>query len=104
MVSPNFQSNYPNKVGKRYTITVSQGSVIKVKFITFDLEKKYQNRCVDHLSAKDRDGSLLMRKSCGSSLPHSFTSKSNKVVFAFITDYADTKQGYKLSLREVKEK
>ena len=108
MVSPNFPSNYPNNLGKSSTIAVSQGSVVRVKFISFDLEAKYGTgriaECADHLSAKDGDGTVLMEQSCGSFLPDSFTSKSNQVVFTFVTDYGFTKPGYRLSWRAVREK
>ena len=41
--SPNFQSNYPNNFEKNKTITVSQGSIIKIRFISFNLEGQMGN-------------------------------------------------------------
>ena len=84
------------------------GSVVKVRFISFDLEGQWVNRwgrrnCVDYLSAKDGDGTVLMKNSCDSFLPKTFTSKTNKVVFTFVTDESFALQGFELSWKAIRE-
>ena len=107
--SQNFPSNYPKDLETSKTLSVSPGSVLKVEFVSFDLEAAWVNglggrKCMDYLSAKDGDGTVLMKNSCGSSPPKSFTSKTNKVVFTFVTNYVNQKPGFKLSWRAIREK
>ena len=42
--------------------------------------------CYDHLTIMDGDGTTLMEKSCGSSLPAAFTTRTNIVKLIFSTD------------------
>jgi len=45
----------------------------------------------------DGDGSTLLSKTCGGSLPGDITSKTNKVIVTFHSDYIVRRPGYKLS-------
>ena len=51
----------------------------------------------DHLTIMDGDGTTLMEKSCGSSLPAAITSRSNNVKLMFITDRSDIESGWSLN-------
>ena len=53
--------------------------------------------CKDYLSAKDSDGTMLMYYTCGSHLPKTITSKTNKVIFTFVSDKVFTLPGFKLA-------
>ena len=83
-----------------------------IEFVAFDIES--HPFCVyDHLTIKDRDGSTLMEKSCGSSgaliiggkktnssLPPRVQSRSNTVYFEFVTDHSVKRAGWRVNWRE----
>ena len=83
-----------------------------LEFVAFDIES--HPSCVyDHLTIKDRDGSTLMEKSCGSSgalivggkktnssLPPRVQSRSNTVYFEFVTDHSEIRAGWRVNWRE----
>jgi len=96
LTSPNFPSNYPNHEDTSDTIEVAPGHTIKIQFTHFNLE--YNWRCYwDYLIITDGDGSQLLSKTCGRSLPEDITSNTNKVIVTFHSDYSVTRPGYKLS-------
>ena len=70
------------------TIRVEQGQLLSLQFTAFDILKySWESTCnYDHLTIMDGDGTTLMEKSCGSSLPASITSTSNVVKLVFSTD------------------
>ena len=51
----------------------------------------------DHLTIMDGDGTTLMEKSCGSSLPNAITSITNMIKVVFSTDGSNTESGFSLS-------
>ena len=53
--------------------------------------------CYDHLTITDGDGTTLMEKSCGSSLPAAITSISNMIRIYFSTDGSGTSTGWNVS-------
>merc|ERR1712241_557167 len=53
----------------------------------------------DYLTIKNGDGTTLMEKTCGSSLPAAVTSKSNRVEIYFHTDGSDSRSGWRLTWR-----
>ena len=69
-------------------IRVEQGQILSLQFNAFDISKySWDPTCnYDHLTIMDGDGTTLMEKSCGSSLPASITSTSNVVKLVFSTD------------------
>jgi len=96
LTSPNFPSNYPNHQDTSDTIEVAPGHTIKIQFTHFNLE--YNWRCYwDYLIITDGDGSQLLSKTCGRTLPEDITSNTNKVIVTFHSDYSVTRPGYKLS-------
>ena len=82
--SPNHPGNYPNHLDKTDTIRVEQGLIISLQFTAFDIV--YHHSCGwDHLTIIDGDGTTLMEKSCGYSLPPAILSRSNLVNLVFTT-------------------
>ena len=96
VTSPNFPNNYPNNLERTYTIQVGEGLIISLQFSAFQIE--YHSTCdYDHLTITDGDGTTLMEKSCGSSLPAAITSISNMIRIYFSTDGSDTSTGWNVS-------
>jgi len=93
VTSPNHPGRYPNNFEKTETIQVEQGKVVSLEFMAFDIE--YHRSCYwDRLTITDGDGTTLMEKSCGSSLPPDIRSRSNIVKLSFRTDGSVTKSGW----------
>jgi hypothetical protein len=91
--SPNHPGHYPNNFKKTETIQVEQGMVVSLDFTAFNIE--YHRTCrYDHLTVMDGDGTTLMEKSCGTSLPANIRSRSNIVKLSFGTDGSVTKSGW----------
>ena len=78
-------------------VQVEQGLVLSLQFTAFDIESHSTCR-FDHLSITDGvDGSTLMEKSCGNTLPADITSTSNIVKLEFITSSSSTRPGWSVS-------
>ena len=96
VTSPNYPDNYPNNFERTYTIQVAEGLIISLQFSAFDIES--HSTCdYDHLTITDGDGTTLMEKSCGYSLPAAITSRSNMIKVVFSTDGSATESGFSLS-------
>ena len=89
VTSPNYPGNYPNNLEKTDTIQVKKGLIISLQFTAFDIESYSTGVCFDHLTITDGDGTTLMEKSCGTTLPADITSTSNIVKLVFSTDGYD---------------
>ena len=98
VTSPNHPNNYPNNLRQTNTIEVEEGLIVEMQFTAFNVEScRY-----DYLTIKSSDGTTLMEKTCGSSLPAAVTSTSNRVEIYFHTDqYYPTKSGWRLTWRAV---
>ena len=91
VTSPNHPSKYPDNLRKTDTIKVEEGLVLALQFTAFNVEEGYtQYTCeYDHLTIQDGDGTTLMEKRCGSSLPaNTIVSTSNIVELYFKTDHS----------------
>ena len=77
-------------------IQVEQGLILSLQFTAFDTEP-CSNLCCDHLTITDGDGTILMEKSCGITLPADITSTSNIVKLVFSTDSSATRSGWSVS-------
>ena len=53
----------------------------------------------DYLTMTDGDGTTLMGKTCGTSLPNNITSVTNVIEMVFRTDGGTTGEGWSLSWR-----
>ena len=93
--SPNFPNNYPNNLEKTEIIEVQQGMIIALHFLAFNIHSS--SACQDYLAIMDNDGTPLMERRCGSTLPKNITSTSNNVTLKFITNRARSNSGWSLS-------
>ena len=96
VTSPNYPDNYPNNLLKTKWIEVEQGLILSLQFTAFDIES-HSSCDYDHLTIMDNDGTTLMEKSCGNSLPADITSTSNIVKLVFKTNSSDTRPGWSVS-------
>ena len=100
VTSPNYPGKYPNNLENSQTIKVEEGLAISLEFTAFNIE--YSSTCrYDHLTITDGDGTTLMRKRCGTTVPDELTSRSNVVKLLFHTDRGGTRSGWSLSWRAV---
>ena len=74
-----------------------------MQFTAFDVQwpDAWSTCSWDHVTIKNGNGTTLMEKTCGSSLPAAVTSTSNIVEIYFHTDSGGSKSGWKLTWRAV---
>ena len=100
VTSPNYPDKYPNDLQNTTTIEVEKGMIIALKFTAFDVEPSRRSTSLcyyDHLTIKDGDGSTLMEKTCGNTLPKGLVSKSNVVKLHFRTDESVVESGWSVT-------
>ena len=97
--SPNYPDKYPNDLRNTTTIKVEKGMIVALKFTAFNVEiESWDDSCpYDHLTIKDGDGSTLMEKTCGNTLPEDLVSKSNVVKLHFKTDESVAESGWSVT-------
>ena len=100
VTSPNHPNKYPNDLQQTNTIEVEEGLIVEMQFTAFDVES-HSTCSYDHVTIKNGDGTTLMEKTCGSSLPAAVTSTSNTVEIYFHTDSSSSKSGWRLTWRAV---
>ena len=100
LTSPKFPVKYPNNLQKTDTIQGRDGTVLVLEFTAFDVESHPSCR-FDYLKIQDGDGTTLMEKTCGSSLPDKITSRSNKVFLDFKTNGKGRRTGWSVHWRDV---
>ena len=98
--SPNYPGKYPNNHKKTKTIQGGPGTVLVLEFTAFDVESHASCR-FDYLKIRDGDGTTLMGKTCGSSLPAKIISNTNIVKLDFKTNAKGKGTGWSVSWREV---
>jgi len=116
VTSPNHPDNYPNNLEKTHTIQVEQGLILLLQFNAFDIEEPWYDYDYDtyeydyesdptchhdHLTITDGDGTTLMEKSCGSTLPPAIRSRTNTINLVFTTDGNFAYSGWSVSWRAV---
>ena len=98
--SPNYPGKYPNKHKKTETIRGGPGTELVLEFTDFDVE--YHGTCrFDYLKIRDGDGTTLMGKTCGSSLPAKIISNTNVVKLEFKTNAKGQKTGWRVIWHDV---
>ena len=100
VTSPNHPNNYPNDLQQTNTIEVEEGLIVEMQFTAFDVESSSTCKW-DHLTIKNGDGTTLLEKTCGSSLPAAVTSTSHRVEIYFHTDGSGSYSGWRLTWRAV---
>ena len=99
VTSPHYPNYYPNNLRQTNTIEVEEGLIVEMQFTAFDVQSY---ACFyDHVTIKNGDGTTLMEKTCGSSLPAAVTSTSNIVEIYFHTDSSRSYSGWRLTWRAV---
>ena len=81
-------------------IDVEEGLIVAIEFMAFAVESSSTCK-FDHVTIKNGDGTTLMGKTCGSSLPAAVTSTSNRVEIYFHTDSGWSESGWRLTWRAV---
>ena len=80
-------SFYESGLNKVDVLKVAEGKVIKLDFPKFDVEYGGSWCPYDHLSILDKDGSILLNKTCGViTEPFTICSRTNEVYLTFVTD------------------
>ena len=97
LTSPNYPGNYSNRFERTDTIQVEEGLLLSIQFTRFDIEDCKSECACDHLTITDRDGTTLMEKRCGSSLPAKIRSRTNSVNIEFRTDLHGSRGGWSVS-------
>ena len=92
ITSPNYPGNYPDRLRMKDKIQVEQGLVIILQFTDFSTEKN-----ADWMTLTDGDGTALMGKTSGVSLPANISSRTNVVNVFFSTDHSVTSKGWSFS-------
>ncbi|MBZ3891922.1 Cubilin [Sciurus carolinensis] len=95
--SPNFPENYPNDWECIYRITVETQQQIALHFTNFSLEEGFNGNCIgDFVEIRDGgyENSPTLGKYCGSNLPPSIISHSNKLWLKFKSDMIISESGF----------
>ena len=100
LTSPNYPSKYPNNHKKTKAIEGGPGTVLVLEFTAFDIESHASCR-FDYLKIRDGNGTTLMGKTCGSSLPNQITSRTNIVHLDFKTNSKGKRTGWSVYWRDV---
>ncbi|XP_066282112.1 serine protease 1-like [Branchiostoma lanceolatum] len=93
--SPGYPGNYPVDTQCSWRITVPEGKLVRISFLTFDLEDG--SGCgYDSLVIHDGDNTLDYRllSACGNNIPRTTVSSTNIVLVVFTSDGSITKAGF----------
>ena len=71
--------------------------IVALNFTAFNVEWGDDSCPYDHLTIEDGDGSTLMEKTCGNTLPQGLVSKSNVVKLHFKTDESVAESGWSVT-------
>ncbi|XP_066263229.1 CUB and sushi domain-containing protein 1-like [Branchiostoma lanceolatum] len=94
MTSPNYPSNYPNSANCEWTITVPEGSTVRLTFDSFNTEGTW-----DVLTINDGHSSShsLLQSLSGGGLVYPVTSTSNNMFLRFTSDASVADTGFQCS-------
>ena len=99
ITSPNYPRSYRSNYRNTKTLRAALGKVLTFQFTAFNLEA--EDSCdFDYLRITDGDGTVLMDKECGSSLPPTIRSRSNVVHVFFKTDGSQERSGWRIIYAE----
>ena len=100
VTSPKYPGKYPNNLQRTKTIRGAPGTVLVLEFTAFKVQS-HPSCKFDFLKIRDVDGTILMGKTCGSSLPAKIISKTNIVKLDFKTNRKVRKTGWRVIWRAV---
>ena len=108
ITSPNYPSNYPHNKDKEYKLEAGKGARVSLTFTHFALEEEEVAilpggpECeYDWVKVMDGNGTELMAKACGSTLPGKVTSKTSTMVVKFHSDESVNDKGFRAQWEEV---
>ena len=97
LCSPNYPSNYDNNLDMEYVMTAAAGETVTITFTAFDVE--FHSTCnYDWVEIYDGSGTLLLNKTCGTTIPGVVTSTSNTATLYFHTDRSVIRSGFEAQL------
>ena len=96
LTSPNYPDHYPNHHDSTQTVQVAEGKTIRYVWTNFLTEGGQY----DYVEIVDEDGTILVSRKGGSSLPSPGTSNTNIMHVKFHTDGDTTRTGWRLEWNE----
>ena len=100
ITSPNHPRSYDNNINKTDMVIAEEGLILSLEFNAFDVHEytPVLDPCPrDHLTIVDGDGTILLQKTCGTTLPTSIRSRSNLINIIFFADSSDAATGWNIS-------
>ncbi|CAK1578705.1 unnamed protein product [Parnassius mnemosyne] len=100
--SPTYNGKYLNNIVCEYKIKTSEGTKIRINFITFSIESSF--RCkYDNLKIYDgpSSDSRLVGKFCGKNYLKSYTSSSNALFIRFKSDHTMSSEGFRITYEAI---
>ena len=104
LTSPKYPEMYDNLLNLEMVMEVQPGSSMEIIFLYFEVEKGEVACEYDSISIIDGNGTELLAKTCGNSLPEAITSFTNRAVLKFITDLSERRKGFFLQYKAVEQK
>jgi len=95
ITSPNYPEKYGSNTDETFDRSVEEGSQILITFTDFDIEYGFTDCLYDWVKVVDGDGTVLLRKSCGSDKPDPITSKTNRITVEFHSDRTEEGTGFR---------
>ena len=92
--------DYPVNYSREKWLTVAPGNTIQVTFASFQLEEDLEGCRYDYVQLRDGNGRTLL-KACGTDLPPTSTTTTNRLHIAFNSDADYTAKGFTLQWKEL---
>jgi len=102
--SKNYPEKYPNDNDETWQLEVPEGSIIRLTFEDFELERRhlFAGSCYDFVIVIDSDGTTELGKFCEKITPAPITSTGNKLTVVFHSDGSRVYKGFKAKWIEQK--
>ncbi|CAB4021953.1 Zinc metallo ase nas-6 [Paramuricea clavata] len=96
ITTPNYPNKYPSKQDCIWIIKVPVHKLLKLRFLSFDVERHSQCR-YDYVEIRDGSSqrSTLLETFCGNTLPKSITAFANSLWIKFHSDSTQARRGFK---------
>ncbi|XP_075163375.1 cubilin homolog [Haematobia irritans] len=94
--SPNFPEPYPELLNCKWDIIAGKKNQIKLAFSQFSLEADDMECQHDYVTILDmQDSDILQRHRICTQLPEPFTSQGNHLRLEFVSDYSNSRSGFR---------
>ncbi|XP_035665250.1 CUB and sushi domain-containing protein 1-like [Branchiostoma floridae] len=97
--SPNYPNNYGNNLDCTWTIQSASGTVIRLHFLAFSVEDRYDYLNVFNGPAGSAD--TAAQRLTGNTVPDDFVSSGNTVTLQFTSDVSVVQSGFQLEYTEM---